>query len=260
MEQGFEGTEEAWLASLVGPQGEKGEKGDVGGIDTQFIATYGVTTNAEIEEAYQAGKQVLCFYPDEGLYCPLAKRHSATYHDFVGFRSTLGVLRPYVTDNKWQRGSAEYVSIYSNAQMKANLSLVGDPTQPLHAATKQYVDNRGGSKLVTGTYVGTNENGEEHPNSLTFDFVPKILILWLTNSTWPQNMIINLGSATEEYGHPSPVMSNASSDSGNVEDCYFPITSGVNFKVVGTTVYWYSGSKYWQFNAANDTYAYMAIG
>lgn len=53
------------LQGPQGPQGEqgpKGEKGDTGdpGPEEVFIAKYGVTTFAELEEAYNAGKITFC--------------------------------------------------------------------------------------------------------------------------------------------------------------------------------------------------------
>lgn len=139
------------------------------------------------------------------------------------------------------------------------LTLPGDPTLALHAATKQYVDNRGGAKIVTGTYSGHNQSGASNPNSLTFDFVPKMLILWVPNGTWQYNTIINLTSAKETYGRPSPVITNIDSDD-NLGEYYHNEDSNFNFKVVGTTVYWYHNtSRRHQFSFSGTT-AYMAIG
>lgn len=45
-----------------------------------FVCTYNVTTSAEIEEAYQSGKQVILKF--NGYVMPLARRESATYHNF----------------------------------------------------------------------------------------------------------------------------------------------------------------------------------
>ena len=101
VEKGYTGTEEQWLASLVGPRGEKGDKGDVGGIDTQFIATYGVTTNEEIEAAYQAGKQVLCYDTSNKIYLLLSHRGSVAAHDFVAFTSTGSVIRDRCLRGTW---------------------------------------------------------------------------------------------------------------------------------------------------------------
>lgn len=286
VDNGFAGTEEEWLESLKGepgrdgedgytPQkgidyfdgekgekGEKGDKGDTGGIDSQFIATYDVTTTAEIEEAYQAGKQVLVNY--NGVYYPMTRRESATQYYFATFENlcTSGLLIDCYGGGNWRRRWTSILS-RSGGTMTGALTLASDPTAAMHAATKQYVDNSGGAKIVTGTYVGTSEHGPDHPNSLTFDFVPKMLNIWMTDSNVSgrmQNIIINLVGATEEYGNPSPVMSNAESDSFSIEEYYYSVWTGFYFKVVGTTVSWYAtSSDAMQFNAS-PTYTYMAIG
>lgn len=52
-----------------------------------FIATYGVTTNAEIEAAYQAGKIcAVCVDGRKNIYF-LSYRHSASIHTFTSIRS-----------------------------------------------------------------------------------------------------------------------------------------------------------------------------
>ena len=52
------------IPAIVGPQGPQGEKGDPGKSDNLFVATYNVTTAAEIEAAYQAGKTIQVKYSD----------------------------------------------------------------------------------------------------------------------------------------------------------------------------------------------------
>ena len=261
VEQGYEGTEEQWLASLVGPQGEKGEKGekgDIGGIDTQFIAIYGETTNAEMEAAYQAGKQVLCYYPAEATYWPLTRRDSATYHEFLGLANHLHSRRLWCDKGVWYRGGSALLSAYGGT-MQGDLTLAGDPTKPLHAATKQYVDNQV-FKITTGTYVGTGESGPDHPNSLTFDFVPKLLWVWRPNGAF--NVIFNLVGATENYSYnKAPVIWNSLDSDG---DNYFRVSNSLYVNVVGNTVSWHAGLVHVnsirdQLNEAN-TYTYMAIG
>lgn len=51
-----------------------------GGAGT-FFAVYGTTTSAEIEEAYQAGKNICCIY--NSYVIPLVLRGSSTSHQFV---------------------------------------------------------------------------------------------------------------------------------------------------------------------------------
>ena len=131
-----------------------------------------------------------------------------------------------------------------------------------------YFDGEKGEKgdvggIVTGTYVSTNEAGEDYPCSLTFDFVPKMLILWgrdaARNDNRTHQAIINLVDATEEFSTKNATMSNVATDNAGLAAYYYPDT-GMNSKVVGTTVYWYHSSRWKQFNFSNYPYAYMAIG
>ena len=100
---GFEGSEAEWLASLKGEQGEKGEKGekgDVGGIDSQFIAAYGVTTNAEIEAAYQKGKQIMCKLSN-GVYCSMTHRTNENEQYFARVQSSTVVSMAVCKNDSW---------------------------------------------------------------------------------------------------------------------------------------------------------------
>ena len=42
----------------------------------------------------------------------------------------------------------------------------------------------GNCRIATGTYTGTGEYGEEHPNTLTFDFAPKVIYIRYGNASW----------------------------------------------------------------------------
>ena len=236
----------------------------MGGIDTQFIATYGVTTNAEIEEAYQAGKQLLCLC--NGFYVPLSRRTSATEHEFIGFERFNHSLRLACQNNNWIRGGTLFLSGYGDT-MQGALTLKSDPTEPLHAATKQYVDNHAGSGggVVTGTYVGHNQSGPSNPTSLTFDFAPKLLII--KSKTGEGQAILNLNDATEEYSETTVNVMTNIENGGSDLDYFHTEEHGFWVKVVGNTVSWY-------FNGATDdafggrkhqfsnsiTYSYIAIG
>ena len=47
--------------------------------------------------------------------------------------------------------------------------------QKIDAAIKAVAE--GGIKLVTGSYVGTGSYGASNPNTLTFDFSPKVVLI-----------------------------------------------------------------------------------
>ena len=105
----------------------------------------------------------------------------------------------------------------------------------------------GNCHIITGSYVGTGTYGEDNPNSLTFPFPPQVIFMHTTyvndyNSV-PQYYIFYRGAATG----------------------FAPGSSSKN-KLTwdGNTVSWYHtdksyGPKY-QFNTADQTYYYVAIG
>lgn len=85
-----------------------------------FIATYGTTTNAEIEEAYQAGKIVFCKQEinEYGAFyiAPLTLRSSETQHMFTCANADFGLsggsyMRFYCFDNQWNTEQIKIPSI-----------------------------------------------------------------------------------------------------------------------------------------------------
>lgn len=98
-------------------------------------------------------------------------------------------------------------------------------------------------KVATGTYDGTGEYGSSNQNSLTFDFVPKLVIVGVI-----QNLDI-VSPLVLIYGQTITRIS--STDDGN----------NVTVSWSGNTVSWYvaNGGSAYQFNNAR-TYHYVAIG
>lgn len=79
---------------------------------------------------------------------------------------------------------------------------VNENTEKLEAALLDAVRTLTGTietkvKIATGSYVGTGTYGEDYPCSLTFDFVPKVVIVQpSTESTIITPMVALYGSAT----------------------------------------------------------------
>ena len=115
-------TAEAWTAAhwkaLAPLQTQIDELG--GGV---FIATYGTTTSAEIEAAYQAGKVILCV--KDTLTYLMTYRQSATVHNFTTLTAinlSTTSMRGYhlkCTSNAWtESGAVNYPSTdYMNTQI-----------------------------------------------------------------------------------------------------------------------------------------------
>lgn len=107
-------------------------------------------------------------------------------------------------------------------------------------------------KIETGSYVGTGTYGQSNPNTLTFGFAPKFLII------------------SGLYGYPSrtdyrafaffgPYGGFASSAyrywDGSTDYLY-----SVFAEVSGNTISWYKNAAQYQMNDTNSTYFYVAIG
>lgn len=96
-----------------------------------FWATYGTTTNAEIEAALSAGKEVFCKTTHDGIdyYLPLTRRYSATDHRFAAQYAatdiyTIGCSCISNAWNSWNRGMASL----------ASPAFTGTPTAPTAAS------------------------------------------------------------------------------------------------------------------------------
>ena len=125
---------------------------------------------------------------------------------------------------------------------------VNSAMNSIDAAIKAAADAAaGGVKAAVGSYVGTGTKGAGNPNSITFGFVPKLVILFpgigsgarlpaMTGSTFYVPAFILWGT-TGSIG----------SDSGSVT-------------YNGTTMTWYNSSEDRQYNNSGYTYYYLAIG
>ena len=111
------------------------------------------------------------------------------------------------------------------------------------------------AKIQTGSYIGTGTYGSNNPNTLTFDFEPKLLIVAGTVNGHSTNQVYGVTviyiEGQNEYGFL--VQTNAGYVNGNVYRD-------------GNTISWYntdSSSQYspgLQFNISGETYSYIAFG
>ena len=101
-------------------------------------------------------------------------------------------------------------------------------------------------KCATGTYTGTNTSGSSNPCSLTFDFVPKLLVIFGSFDTLGiRGCIIIPGLGGIGVGGTS---------ANNGTQVY-----GVMSTLNGTTVSWYANQTGSQANSAH-TFHYVALG
>lgn len=107
------------------------------------------------------------------------------------------------------------------------------------------------SKIATGSYVGTGTYGINNPNSLTFDFEPKIVLIKpSTNGTLSKYwMCFTNGLGTSGGGL---VWGSES----------YTLGYKVSYSFYGNTVQWYTtdARSTPQANDASTTYGYIAIG
>ena len=114
-------------------------------------------------------------------------------------------------------------------------------------------------KVAFGTYTGNGTVGKDNPNTLSFDFAPKILMIG------PIDGGVNFDATSlSAYYHNSGIwfegvnyiyLSTTSSSRFYTYECFF--------RVVGNTIIWYSDSSEapdTQMNESGTTYAYIAIG
>ena len=92
-----------------------------------------------------------------------------------------GTIGKWISSELFKSNNEDIANTYlklAGGTMLGNLLLNADPTFALQAVTKRYVDNNF-SKLQTGSYTGTGTYGQSHPCSLTFNFVPKLVLIIL---------------------------------------------------------------------------------
>lgn len=101
------------------------------------------------------------------------------------------------------------------------------------------------ARIATGSYTGTGTYGSSHPNSLTFAFVPKLVIVSTNSSLYPYQSAGSWAwSFIYSYGATTTYVTSSS----------------VYFVLEGKTLKWYSESENPQLNGSSTVYFYLAIG
>lgn len=113
-------------------------------------------------------------------------------------------------------------------------------------------------KFAMGSYTGTGTKGAENPNSLTFAFEPKLLIIAL-QPVDTNDMDRSLSGV--ESVRPLVAIQGASTAAVSYGSGSYPRAYMINLTWSGKTVSWYSAADaFLQFNASDATYRYLAIG
>ena len=111
-----------------------------------------------------------------------------------------------------------------------------DANQKIDAALGALAQSAGNCRIVTGSYTGTGEYGSAHPNTLTFDGPPLVLMV---NGGW-QFTALRGSTGTPSMGANNDV-------------------SHVILSWDGNGVSWHSTGASQQLNEANENYAYIAL-
>lgn len=155
---------------------------------------------------------------------------------------------------------SDIVYIPSDAQITiTNGDILVDRFQPVtgYAAipagtTIEYLGKLGDkARVQVVSYVGTGTYGEDNPNSLTFDFVPKCVII---SSAPVQNSYVYIAIMVPDAGIYSVVMSSYLGYESRT-----PGGSGIVTKN-NKTITFYSGDNTAQLNGSGIKYTVVAIG
>lgn len=104
-------------------------------------------------------------------------------------------------------------------------------------------------RIATGSYTGAGTYGSSNPNSLTFDFVPKVIFIVGVTAVTGSSIAVIIPVESGSYSY------SFEGNSGSRYAC--PIFVSLN----ENTVYWYSlDNEIRQMNRLNVTYRYTAIG
>lgn len=133
----------------------------------------------------------------------------------------------------------------SGVALKANTDMTGHkianlaaPSDPTDAANKQYVDEHAGSRVITGTYVGTNENAL----NINFPFSPLSVFIFQLNY---------VGGIDEYFSVVAPESDSLYFFDGSRGSRLIVSWSGNRL-----TIYTTNGT----FNRTNAKYKYIAFG
>lgn len=109
-------------------------------------------------------------------------------------------------------------------------------------------------KIETGSYVGTGTYGASNPNTLTFRFAPKLVLIYNGSKDYAMFFAFGLGGGYTSGGY----LFAWSSEMAVSNDTYA--------KINGNVLNWYASntsattSRSIQFNVESQTYHYLAIG
>ena len=147
--------------------------------------------------------------------------------------------------NQYQFNLIESTDAFSPAPLNENMEKVEAALEAARAeaAAANTLLSSKITRVALGTYTGTGTSGSEAPNSLTFEFEPKFLLIWTSTDTYRAMGLSGgnlVGYYSEKWGELFTTWS------GNTVSWYAYVYSG-------------DGSRP-QMNSNGTTYSYLAIG
>ena len=117
----------------------------------------------------------------------------------------------------------------------------------------------GFAKIQTGSYVGTGTYGESNPNTLTFDFVPKIVVIfgYSDYSGFMSLAVINTDMPNINSAQPRYAYFYGGNTDG--QDSGLMPKDRTAKSLNGKTLSWYGPTIYFQCNVSGNTYYYYAL-
>lgn len=138
-------------------------------------------------------------------------------------------------------------SLSSSTAAKIN-ALTGTYPDTPDAALDKIVGAISSIGIASGTYTGTGTYGAGNKNSLTFPFVPKLVIVSLV----PFGLAPLAGSLSNSWSDSFVWMTGQTNAYIRDESCTFSLS--------GNVLSWYATSPTAQLNASGATYSYIALG
>ena len=131
-----------------------------------------------------------------------------------------------------------------SSSVKSQLGLSADAT-PSDAFSLLNQNLSISSKIAIGNYNGNGQYGQDHPNTLTFDFEPKFFFIMGQKDT-------RLADTAMMWIRPNPYLQPVETPSSPFYGCYMSTS--------GNTLSWYTNSSSDQFNSEGYKYYYLALG
>ena len=184
----------------------------------------------------------------------------------AGQANTYDIVR---ADEPQQEGTPLNKSTLLSDTTKSALGLTqSDPTvndalakiKNLIDAANYYTDSK--AQIEAGHYSGTGTYGENNPNSLSFDFAPKVLIVFrCSTSTSDSSGQFIMANAWSNYFIQVTSLMTTSFTAGRGFGANFNVPPYGKKSSDGKTISWYQadGANY-QLNESGIEYGYLAIG